>query len=503
MCIQKIKLSIFITLVGVMFFSSCRKDEDPIIDVKSFSLNQSDILLGIDEIQAIIAAVSPENSTQGLSWTSSDESIAKIQYNESGRVAGVKGIALGKIVLTAKSADGKVVKTINVQVLIKIQSIALEEEPIDSDTQTRYKVIFTPENATIQDVVWESDNPGVISVSDGVVTAVSAGSAVITAKTVEGDKTASVSLVASGDPAVLGLLYCSASGTGSYNPDVVTTSGGGTNLNHNDGQPSGNYNYYEDEILTVAPDVSFDISVKQSNNWSMTIVWVDWNGDKDFTDSGEQVQVFGNPNQLNDGPFSATISVPSDATPNQVRMRVLTGDAWTTDPSTEPCGEIANSTIKDFTVNIVGVLYCPASGTGAYNADTVVTTGASGNINYSGGQPSGNYEFYTGETLEVAAGNSFNLSVTQSNNWSMTVVWVDWNADGDFGDADEQVQVFGIANQLNEGPFSAQIDVPATATQGKVRMRVLTGDAWTTNLAAEPCGEIANSTIKDFNIEIL
>ena len=43
------------------------------------------------------------------------------------------------------------------------------------------------------------------------------------------------------------------------------------------------------------------------------------------------------------------------------------------------------------------------------------------------------------EILTIAAGNSFDLSIVQSNNWSMTVVWVDWNADGAFDGIGEMV----------------------------------------------------------------
>lgn len=360
-------------LLAVMIFSACSEDSVSLIALDAIALEQTEVLLDVGEVQQIVVGVNPENATEHISWDSSDESVAQIQFNESGRVVGVKGVSLGDAILKAKNADSKVIDSVYVKVIIKVASIRLEEEAISDPAQTKYLVVFTPNNPTIQDVEWSSSNSGVATVSsEGIVTAVEAGIAQITATTVQGGKSASVDIIVSGNPPVLGFVYCSPTGTGSYNADTVITQGGGTNLNHKDGQPSGNYKYYEEEVLTVAPGGSFDLLVEQSNNWSMTAIWVDWNGDKDFIDSGEQVQVFGVSNQLNNGPFNAIINVPSDAIPGRVRMRVLTGDAWTTDPADEPCGEIANGTIKDFTVDIVGVLYCSASGTGSYNLDTVV-----------------------------------------------------------------------------------------------------------------------------------
>ncbi|MCL6266922.1 GEVED domain-containing protein [Flagellimonas myxillae] len=496
---------LFFSMVIGWAFLSCDDEEIAKILVEQITLTETDIRLGIGEVKGLVLNPIPENANSSdVTWISSDPSVAEIQFSENGLVAGVKGMTLGSTTLTASSnTSGIQAQTIVVDVITKIQEIELEEEEIADPAQTKYNVIFTPEDASIKNIDWTSSDPSVATVdSEGIITAVSAGVTVVSATADEGGHTATVEIIVSGDPPVLGLIYCSASGTGSYNPQEVVTTGGGTNINNTEDQPGNNYNYYEGEKLTVAPDGSFDITIVQSNNWSMTVVWIDWNGDKDFLDDGERVQVFGQQAQLNDGPFNGTINVPVDAAPGLVRMRVLTGDAWTTDPDADPCGEIANSTTKDFDVEIVGKIYCPVSGTGGYNPDSVKATGASMDIDHTGGQPGGNYEFVTDQNLVVSQGGSFTLEVVQSNNWSLTVVWVDWNSNGDFSDAGERIQVFGEQSQLNDGPFNATINVPADATIETVRMRVLTGDAWTTDPDADPCGEIANSTTKDFNVEI-
>jgi len=85
----------------------------------------------------------------------------------------------------------------------------------------------------------------------------------------------------------------------------------------------------------------------------MTVIWIDWNADADFEDEGEQVVIFGKQAQLNDGPFNTTVDVPTDAVKGATRMRVLKGDAWTTDPVAKPCEQIPKSTAKDFIVEIL------------------------------------------------------------------------------------------------------------------------------------------------------
>ncbi|MCY4561038.1 MAG: GEVED domain-containing protein [Flavobacteriaceae bacterium] len=501
---RKIKILLWLFCVGIggTFFLSCKEDEIN-VPIKEITVSSSNLQLGIGEIHTLTVNTTPENVTAIVEWTSSNAGVAEIQFNESGLVAGVRGTGLGDTVLTATPQGGGAEQTVTVQVITKVEEISLEEEVLADPAQTRYNVVFTPSDASVQDIEWISSDSTVATVVDGLITALEAGVTIITATTIEGGKTASVEINVSGNPPILGFQYCSVSGTGSYNPDMVQTVGGRQNINNSEAQPSENYNYYEGEKLVVSPGGSFDLSLVQSNNWSITVVWIDYNGDKDFVDDGEQVSVFGLQSQLNDGPFNATISVPADVSPGLVRMRVLTGDAWTTDPLAAPCGEVANSTTKDFDVEITGKLYGAVSGDGGYNADSVITTRGDTNLNYSGAQPNVNYEFYTDEMITFSHGNSFDLSLIQSNNWSMTVIWIDWNADADFEDEGEQVVIFGKQAQLNDGPFNTTVDVPTDAVKGATRMRVLKGDAWTTDPVAKPCEQIPKSTAKDFIVEIL
>ena len=66
-----------------------------------------------------------------------------------------------------------------------------------------------PESASDKTIVWESSNDRIVAVSDGVINAISAGNAIITATAVQGEKTATCSISVDydylGDPVDLGL----------------------------------------------------------------------------------------------------------------------------------------------------------------------------------------------------------------------------------------------------------------------------------------------------------
>jgi hypothetical protein len=291
--------------------------------------------------------------------------IAWVQSNEQGLVAGVIGLKVGNTLISASTLDRRFSRSFSVEVIIKVKKISFSDEMIlQSPGKGRFNVLFDPENATIQDLIWTSANPEVADIDpSGLITALSPGSSVITATTKQGGKSAATELFVSGEPPVFGKDYCSITATnakgGDYSADRITTSGAVQNLSHFDTSlPANAYKYYEGEKLIVKKGNSFTLDMEQSNDWSRTLVWIDWNGDKDFADEGELTAVFGEfytDSGSNPGPFSQLINVPDDASLSFARMRVITGDAWTLDfdiQVAEPCGTTAYGNIKDFEVEI-------------------------------------------------------------------------------------------------------------------------------------------------------
>ena len=132
--------------------------------------------------------VLPSNATdKSLTWSSSNKKIATV--NENGVVTGVKG---GKVTITAKTVNGiKTSCTVTVvQAPTKVKLSASSLSLYEGASRT-LKAVVLPKNVPNKNVKWSSSNAKVASVNkNGVVKAVSVGTAVITAKAVDGGKKA-------------------------------------------------------------------------------------------------------------------------------------------------------------------------------------------------------------------------------------------------------------------------------------------------------------------------
>ncbi|OZG53569.1 Bacterial Ig-like domain (group 2) [Pseudoscardovia radai] len=157
----------------------------PIVDVKSVTLDQSALTLTEGDSATLTATVAPSNATdKTVTWKSSDDSVATVS---NGKVTAVKA---GTATITATSSNGKTASatvtvnpaTVDVTgVTISTDSLKLVEGQNGTLTAS-----VTPSNATDKTITWESSDPSVATVSGGVVTAVKAGTATITAKSSNG-----------------------------------------------------------------------------------------------------------------------------------------------------------------------------------------------------------------------------------------------------------------------------------------------------------------------------
>ena len=349
-------------------FPSCENDKQK-VGVETFQFAKSETpvdTLDVDEVRSVVITPTPENITEKIIWSSSNSEIVQVQSNEQGLVAGILGVKVGNTVITASTPDGRISQSFPVNVIVKVKNVSLSNEMIMlSPDKGRYDVIFDPANATIQDLFWTSSKEDIAGIdpASGLITAVSPGSTIITATTKQGGKSATIEVFVSGEPPVLGKEYCSITADNlkgsDYSADKISTSGAIQDLSHsNTSIPSDYYKFYEGEKLVVQRGELFTLELEQSNDWSRSLVWIDWNGDKDFADKDELTAVFGDfftDSGSNPGPFSKLITVPNDAVPGFARMRIITGDAWTLNfdlEAVEPCGVTPYGTIKDFEIEI-------------------------------------------------------------------------------------------------------------------------------------------------------
>lgn len=136
----------------------------------SITLKKTEITLTVDGTEQLEATVTPEG--QEIIWTSSDTDVATV--SEDGLVTAVKA---GTATITAKLNDGK--KATCTVTVLEISLDKTELTLIEGDAE-QLTATVSPEGAA---VIWSSSDSDVATVSEsGLVTAVKAGTATITAK---------------------------------------------------------------------------------------------------------------------------------------------------------------------------------------------------------------------------------------------------------------------------------------------------------------------------------
>jgi len=150
------------------------------VPVQSVTLDKPTLSLAVGGSEALAATVLPADAAdKNVTWTSSDENIATVDAAGT-----VTAVAEGTATITA-TAGGKTascVVTVS-PAAIPVTGISLDKPALALAVGERGTLTATvsPENAT-DTVVWSSDNGAVATVDQsGVVTAVAAGKAVITA----------------------------------------------------------------------------------------------------------------------------------------------------------------------------------------------------------------------------------------------------------------------------------------------------------------------------------
>lgn len=165
----------------------------------ALAIKISDSRLSLEEGEeaTITASVFPSDATQStLTWRSDKPEVATV--DQDGNVRAVKA---GVAVITV-SVSETVFETCTVTVVSCFTDISFDVDKLDilPGESRQLNVTVRPENASVPDVTWSSDNPKVAKVSDtGLVEGISAGEATIHAVTKDGGKMATC-LVKVGTP---------------------------------------------------------------------------------------------------------------------------------------------------------------------------------------------------------------------------------------------------------------------------------------------------------------
>ena len=163
------------------------KDGYPVFPVPAtgITLNYSTLSLAVGGSVALTATLTPENATDAVVWSSNNTKIAEVSNNGT-----VTAKALGTATITA--TVGSYAATCEVTVAVPVTGVSLDKATMSltAGSTGTLTATITPENATNKNLTWTSDNEAVVAVSDGVVSAVAAGTANITVTTADGGKTA-------------------------------------------------------------------------------------------------------------------------------------------------------------------------------------------------------------------------------------------------------------------------------------------------------------------------
>lgn len=380
--------------------------------------------------------------------------------------------------------------------------------------------------------------------------------------------------------------YCASNGN-SVNDEWIGNFVCGS-INNNSGKNGG---YADFTSMSTDLELNANQSFTITPTWAGTIysegysIWIDYNQDGDFEDSGEQVFTKA---ASKDTQTNGSFTVSSSASLGTTRMRV----SMQYNAVPPACGTFNYGEVEDYTVNIVnavsdtqapsapsnltssnitqttvdlswsastdnvgvdkyyvyknGIVLGSVSGTSAQvtgltantsysfyvtakdaagnesgNSNTVNVTTLNSSVSYCASQgnsvsdewvqrvvcgsidnnsgSNGGYADFTTMSTNMSKNSSYNITIYP--NWSGThysegySVWIDYNQDGDFEDAGEQVYTHA---KTTDASVSGSFTVPSSALSGSTRMRV----TMQYNEIPVPCGNFNYGEAEDYTIVI-
>ncbi|CAM1358086.1 Peptidase S8 [Tenacibaculum litopenaei] len=159
-------------------------------------------------------------------------------------------------------------------------------------------------------------------------------------------------------------------------------------------------------------------------------------------------------------------------------------------------GNSAYSASVNFTTSAVTISYCASKGNSV--SDEYIQKVQLGTINNTSTGGNG-YTDHTAVSTNLAKGTSHTITITPK--WNGTVynegygVFIDYNKDGDFSDSGETVWTKAASKDT---PVSGSFTVPAGATEGATRMRVILRY----NAVPAACGSYNYGETEDYTVVI-
>lgn len=132
-----------------------------------------------------------------------------------------------------------------------------------------------------------------------------------------------------------------------------------------------------------------------------------------------------------------------------------------------------------------------------------ITNVSLGSIDNSTGAESGNYGDYSAQSTDLEQGQNVTCAITFETGFTYnTKIWIDYNNDGDFDDANEEVYS-GTSTASNPTTLNANFTVPISASLGQHRIRIGSADAGGFGGEVIPCYNDAYGSYEDYTINVI
>lgn len=158
------------------------------VPVQSVGLNKTELALEVNGTEKLKATVEPSDATnKNVTWSSSNPEVATVDNGV------VTAVSVGEAIITVTTEDGSKTATCKVTVnapqTVPVTGVTLDkaELTLEKGSTGTLTATVAPQNATNNTVTWSSSNPEFVTVANGTVTAVSAGTATITVTTADGN----------------------------------------------------------------------------------------------------------------------------------------------------------------------------------------------------------------------------------------------------------------------------------------------------------------------------
>ena len=144
------------------------------IPATGVQLAREAIILTKGDTATLVATMTPADSTDSLSWSTSDAAVVTVDNGV------ISAAGIGTATVTVTTSSGKTASCV-VTVEIPATGVSLNKTDITMiiGETAKLTATVTPEDST-DVLVWSSSNPAIFTVVDGKVTAVSAGTATLT-----------------------------------------------------------------------------------------------------------------------------------------------------------------------------------------------------------------------------------------------------------------------------------------------------------------------------------